>query len=189
MDKNPYKSADGELLDEVIRQAEARLNAQLTCALGSDQRAINFASVLATLSVGLFAAGVSIADKQVPLAIVAMIVSLIISGASGLIIWGSRPIRFHFIGNTPSSFISDINNNKSLNMVKSEVSLHYDDMINENHKLMKRNSKFFKCGSTIIAFSFLIGVSITVGILMSSVSSPLNARNIITAQCPQHFCS
>lgn len=167
MDTNPYESADEALLDEVIRQAEARLSAQLTCALAADQRAVNFASILASLAVALFAAAINIADSQQPMAIVAVIVSLLIAGASGLIIWGARPVYFHFVGNNPASFIEDINKHRSLNNIKSEINLHYDDMIKDNQKKMEKNAILFKTGTLTIALSFLIGVSITAGILIS----------------------
>lgn len=166
MSDNPYRPADEKLLDEIIRQAEARLSAQLTCALASDQRSMSFASVLTTLAVGLFAGGVSLARDQTPMAIVAIMVSLTIAAASALIIWGARPILFCLLGNIPTNFIEDINQKKQLNDIKSEIAHHYNDMIDQNEKLMSKNSKLFRIAILIIAFAFISGASASFGIII-----------------------
>ena len=166
MENNPYESAEENLLGEMIRQAEARLSAQLTCALASDQRSMSFASVLATLAVGLFAGGVSLAHDQKAMAVVTITVSLIVALASALIVWGARPIPFCLLGNMPQSFIQDIKNNKPINEIKSEIIIHYNEMIEENEKNMSKNSKLFKIGIFMIGFATIIGVSASAGIMI-----------------------
>src|SRR5690606_28598473 len=122
--------ADEAMVDEILREAEARLSAQLEVAIAADQRAMTFLGFLLTLIVFLLGAALAAFTAQVPSFSIA--VSAIISAAGFLVAAyfayeASKPIEFEFVGNDPSGWVSDVEDGTTLLTAKAEQCAHYDE--------------------------------------------------------------
>lgn len=107
MSKDRFVAADKAKLDEIIRQAESRLAAQLTLAVAADQRAMTLASILATGAAALIAWAITLSaadHKLVPVCV--LIGGTIIAAACAL--WSASPVAWDSPGNTPESWVADI---------------------------------------------------------------------------------
>lgn len=102
MSKDQYVGADEAKLDEILRQAESRLKAQLSLAIAADQRAMTFSSVLATGAAALIAWAIAIAaDSRTLIPVMVLIVGAV--AALGCALWSASPIAWDSPGNTPAS--------------------------------------------------------------------------------------
>lgn len=153
------KKASPELLDEIKREAEARLGAQLSTAIASDQRAMTFLGFLLTLVAFLIGASLAAITAATPSPTIANIAS---TGAGGLGLSGvlaylaSRPIDFRFVGNDPENWTSDIDGGISLHDAIAEQTAFYDKMLKDNRKAMKRGSELLKFASYVAGATILI---------------------------------
>lgn len=111
------KTADPEVLKEIVREAESFLAAQLTAGLASDQRAINtavcLAAILAAIVGGtatLISVGTSLGWHL--LGIVWLAVCLIFALIHA--VRAARPTTFSYSGNNPANWVPDIREKRSL---------------------------------------------------------------------------
>jgi hypothetical protein len=148
----PYDSADPKLLEEIISQAEKRLQAQLELGKGADQRAMTFAGVLlagVALLVGLVFGDHPITSHQPELVCVAF--GFIVSAAMAL--WSARPMDWEIIGNTPASYDEDIANGRKFAATRPETAMHLDDMISKNHETLRCNGNWMLASMAIALVS------------------------------------
>lgn len=93
-----------DVLDEVVREGELRLEAQLQIATAADQRALTFAGFQITAGTASLAGGVALMTAQSPdylLALIALIFALAILIAAGITLWTVVPRKFKTPGNQP----------------------------------------------------------------------------------------
>ncbi|MGX9117068.1 hypothetical protein ACWTU6_10265 [Mesorhizobium sp. BHbsci] len=140
------KSANIEMLQEVLREAESYLDAQLTSAIAADQRAYTFAGAVSAASVILVGAAYSLVTSHPPdtlLAFTAWAVAVSLFVAAWMAVISARSVSFEFVGNQPSKWAADVENGKSFAHAIAEQCAHYDGMIAQNNFVMDRNSKIF----------------------------------------------
>jgi len=129
-------------LQEILRQAEAYLGAQLAASIAADQRAIAFASALAAAAVVLVGAGLALLIAESPNPTLGWTA---ISTAAGFLLamafanFSAMPAVFWFAGNTPESWLEDVRKKQSLQASLAQQLAHYSDMIADNDRLMRRN--------------------------------------------------
>jgi hypothetical protein len=142
-----FEKSDKKMLDEILRQAELFLQAQLTIALASDQRSLVFSSVIAGLVTILIGGGISILTQNphsefVIIPFIPMLLFLIVAMIIGL--FSSRPIKFRVVGNNPKQWVDDINEGKSLHTAKAETAALYWRAIEENHQSLATNARLLR---------------------------------------------
>src|SRR3546814_4971368 len=93
------------VLFEVVREAELLIQAQLTCAIAADQRALTFAGFLITAATAAFGGGVALAmtDHRIAITALAVLYAGGLSYAAYLASESARPNLFCFPGNYPRS--------------------------------------------------------------------------------------
>lgn len=131
-------------LQEIVRQAEVYLGAQLTASIAADQRAIAFASALAAAAVVLVGAGLAllIAEKPNPeLGWTAISTAVGFLVAMAFANFSAMPAVFWFAGNSPERWNDDVHSKQSLQVSLAQQLSHYSDMIADNDRLMRRNSR------------------------------------------------
>ena len=146
------KKASPDLLNEIKLEAEARLDAQLSTAIASDQRAMTFLGFLLTLVAFLIGASLAAITAATPAPIIANIAAggAVGLGVSGILAYlASRPIDFRFVGNDPESWTGDIEGEISLHDALAEQTAYYDKMLKINRKAMKQGAELLRWASII----------------------------------------
>lgn len=157
---------------EVVRQSEAYLDMQAKMAIAADQRATTFAGFLVTSIIALVgASAVSfLSDRAHELGWIAIVCALGFAVCLFLALYAARPVNFEYVGNTFSSWKSDIDSCKDYHECLFEQAQHYDDQIKTNNEIIEKNAKMFKAATfgtfAIIAFGglFFAGAMINLGI-------------------------
>ena len=142
MENNPYLGADREILNEVMREAESYLAAQLQSGIAADARAIQFVSVMAAASALIAGAGFTlISEQNFVLGGPALLVSFGFMIAMGLASFSARPTDFFYCGNAPSQWKEDIRKNFSISQSIASQIVNYDDQIMFNRNILINNSR------------------------------------------------
>ena len=154
--------ADVETLREMMREAEAYLNAQLTAAIGADQRAYTFAGFGSAAAVVLVGAAYGIASARspdIPMAILATVVAGFLIAGAMLAIHSARSVDFEYSGNQPGHWVEDVEERKSLQRSLAEQCEHYDLMIGKNTKTISDNSRVFQRSTYIAQIGLGVGAA------------------------------
>lgn len=154
------KIADDLTLQEILRETEAYLSAQLTAAIAADQRAYTFAGTVTAASVLLVGAAYAVTTSGHPsgwLAILASGVAACLFVSAWLAVVSARSIGFEFAGNQPCQWIADIESKKSLLHALAEQCAHYDGMIEANRAAMEGNGRLFNWAVNIALASVGFG--------------------------------
>lgn len=157
------ESATSEYIDEIIRQAELRLEAQLSAALAADQRAMTFAGLLfAGIAVLMGGGGISISSTYFQPALIFCIGFALAAGCAS---WSARPAKWHYVGNFPASWNDDLSEGISFAESRRETATHFQEMLELNERALTRASRWMRA-SMILAIS-----SVVFGLLMVACAS------------------
>ncbi len=161
--------ADQETLEEILREAEAFLGAQLSAAIAADQRALTFSGFLAASIVVLVGATATFAlasPSREVFAMASMIVAMAFTGSLYFAIRSAMPARFEFAGNLPGSWVADVLEKKTLVTSLAEQCANYDEKINDNANDMEENALLMRdaveiaFGATVVgSLLFLYGLA------------------------------
>lgn len=154
------KAANPDMLQELTREAEVYLAAQLTAALAADQRAYTFAGTITAASVLLVGAAYALATAPNTnhwLIWVSVGVAAGLFVAAWIAVTSARSVDFEFSGNQPSSWLADIEAGKSLAHALAEQCAHYDVMAGANRKTMEHNGWMFNWAVNLALTSVGIG--------------------------------
>lgn len=150
------KNADEDMLDEILREAELRLSAQLTSAIAADTRAMTFLGFIAAVTVASVGGGLAVLDTNWVLAVIAIFVGAGF-GVSGFFAFeAARPIDFRFVGNDPASWRGDIEKRISLRHAKAEQVAFYDKMIKSNRAAMSESAELLQKSANIAKITLAI---------------------------------
>jgi hypothetical protein len=140
----PFAAADEPTLQEILREAESYLSAQLTASIAADQRAVGFASLLAAATAVLIATGGALllgATSDTWLGWACMAVAAAFLAAMALANLSAMPADFWYVGNSPAQWVADVQSSRPLKESLAEQLTHYAQMIKDNDRLMRRNNK------------------------------------------------
>lgn len=151
------KGADSALLMEILREAESRLQAQLSSALAADLRAITFLGFLAAVTVATFGAGMAALDKSFPLSVIAIFTGSGFGLACFYAFEAARPVDFQFVGNDPSSWRRDIEASIGLQDALAEQVAYYDEMLKDNRKAMAESAVQLERAASVARITMGIG--------------------------------
>jgi len=161
--KNDLSKADKELLVEVVRQGEAFLESQRTCALAADQRALTLVSVLAAVvailvggSASLMAANIEITKYWFPV----LFVIVICLTAMGLALRAARPSKFGYPGNDPALWVDDVRQNRSYEESLAGHAVLCSEDIEENDRIMVANNAMVSRALFILFVGLIASVSL-----------------------------
>lgn len=154
-----WATADPETVRFIHSQAEVHLQAQLQCALASDQRATTFGSILASVSAAVFAGAIALWDRLESDALaggLCMAVLLLIAAAFGA--WAARPIDFFVPGARPEQLydVRTIN----LPVVLGYAAENYQHDIDENERFMSGNQSALRRGFVVALVSPLVAATV-----------------------------
>ena len=158
-----------EVLAEVVREGELKLQAQLEASLAGDIRALSLAGFSLTGSTALLGAAAALArnerpDYSVMLIATALGALLLVSG--GLAVLSARPVRFHFPGNEPKNWLPSEwqlspSEKPTLKRARVEQAIVLQSLIGKNQQSCERNARLTTAALALIfiagalaAFSF-----------------------------------
>ncbi|MES0100903.1 hypothetical protein [Mesorhizobium sp. M0019] len=176
MNNNPLsqklQTAQEDSLKEILRQAEAHLDAQMLSAIAADQRAYTFAGLASAAAVVLISGAYGLASAEppnAPLAIVASTVAAVLIGASWSAVHSGRSVDFGFSGSQPGNWEDDISIKKPWEASLAEQCEHYDELIVQNRTVMAANSQLFNNATDAALKGLFLGGVAFVGWLLNSL--------------------
>ncbi len=154
------QAADKDTLHEIMRETEAYLSAQLTAAIGADQRAYTFAGMITAATVLLVGAAYALRTGELQhlwLSNLALLVATALFVSAWMAVISARSVDFEFPGNQACNWIDEIEEGKSLLHSLAEQCAHYDGMATTNTGTMTRNSSIFNWAVNIALGSVGLG--------------------------------
>jgi hypothetical protein len=109
-DYDGLRDLDLNVLDEVVREGDAKLDAQLQVATAADQRALTLAGFQITAATGAVAGGVALMTSKEPdkvLALIAFLFALALLTLGGIALWTVVHRQFKTPGNLPLNWRKD----------------------------------------------------------------------------------
>jgi hypothetical protein len=161
MSSSIYATAPDDMLAEIIREAEARLAAQLTAAIAADQRAMTFAGLMLAAAAALTGAALS-ASPQAVLTLPIIVSALGLFLTSALAVASARPVAWDYVGNEPSCWLRDINPAAELKLSLAEMADHYDGMIKDNEAAIAARAFWLRLSMGSALVSILVGLALAI---------------------------
>ncbi|MBZ9678235.1 hypothetical protein [Mesorhizobium sp. ES1-1] len=166
------QTANENNLKEILRQAEAYLDAQLSSAIAADQRAYTFAGLASAAAVVLIGGAYSLATMKPPtasMALVASAVAAVLIGAAWWAVDSARSVDFGFPGSQPENWVEDVSGKKRWETSLAEQCHHYDDLIVKNRATMELNSLLFNRATEAALKGLFLGGVAFVGWLLNLI--------------------
>ena len=157
-EKPIWLSANPEVIDFVLLQAEKHLQAQFDTATASDGRAVTAASVLVGLA-GLAVAGVATAPQIPPegaWSILATAATMFCGAAFCFL--AARPVDFYVPGNQPDQWASCAL--APLSESKAKEIENYQEMIDDNASSLELGSKNLMQGLQLALAAPIVGAAV-----------------------------
>ncbi|MDK4730349.1 hypothetical protein [Rhizobium phaseoli] len=155
--KDVLKTASPEVLNEILREAESRLAAQLTTAIAADARAMTFLGFVATLAVASLGASLAVVASNGWLACIGIVVGGAFTAAGMFAFEAAKPIDFQAPGNDPSLWEADILASISAHNAIAEQTAHYDEMLKENRAAMEASARSLTVAAEITRWTVVGG--------------------------------
>lgn len=159
MTKVDYSSLSIDVLQEIVRQAELRLQAQFQTTIAADNRAMGVAAALATISVVLMTAAVaalSIKGVGNQIASACSISSAVLLVGVVIAVVSARAIEFNFPGSYPSNWDEEVAHGASFKKALSDMANHYDEMLKENNNKMNEAGFLFNLSLILSSASMVV---------------------------------
>jgi hypothetical protein len=157
MSSSDYAAAPAEVLGEIIREAEARLQAQLTAAVAADQRAMTFAGLLLAAAAAMIGAVLG-ASPNATITVPIFATALGLFASAIFAVAAARPVYWDFVGNTPTSWVRSIADGQSLQGALADMADFYAEMIEENENAIARAAFSIRVSMVGALISLLIGL-------------------------------
>jgi hypothetical protein len=157
-----WSQSDEKIIQEIIREAEAYLQAQLSLAIAADQRSSVMASVFAAGAAAVMAGLMTLAASDHAQAYVAIYVGGIVASAlmlagAALCIRAAQPTDFAVPGNMPACWYDDIGKAKDFKLLLGEQAEIYQSQIAENNATLTANARYFAWGARLSIGAPLVG--------------------------------
>ncbi|RUW87810.1 hypothetical protein [Mesorhizobium sp. M7A.F.Ca.US.010.02.1.1] len=148
------------MLQEILREAEAYLDAQLTSAIAADERAYSFAGTVGAVSVLLIGASYSLATSAAPsslLSLTSLFAAAALFVAAWMAVMSASSINFEFSGNQPGHWGADVERGIEMRDALAEQCDHYESMITANSTAMGKNASVFNSAVNIALATLGVG--------------------------------
>lgn len=149
-----------QLQIEALREAELRIQAQLSVAAAADQRALSWGGFLITASIAVLGSGFALflgSNKHLGLAALALIIGSSLLGAASLALWSVRPGLFCLPGNRPGLWLPhqwDCKGSERRKIIQSRIdqAVQLDKHITENAKIAQRRAFLMLASYNVATF-------------------------------------
>lgn len=134
------KTAEADVIDEIMREAESFLAEQLKSGLAADQRAMTLAVILAAIIAALVGGTASLIAAKIEIGlhiISVMLMVLFLSFALIFAVIAARPTPFCYVGSNPKHWAPDVLQKRPLIQSKAEQAAFYAQNIAENRNCLQ----------------------------------------------------
>lgn len=160
-----------EVLQEVVREGELMLAAQLAVASAADQRAMTLAGLLiagATASAGGVVAMLLGDSPNWNIALVGSAYAAAAITIAGFALWSARPGRFSFPGNEPASWHPEqwqigALGPHTIHQARVEQAVNLQSQIKKNQRIQARNALWLRI-SLLLAFLATVLAAVAIGL-------------------------
>lgn len=165
-------NAEHDILQEILRESELKLAAQLQSGLAADQRAFTYLGFIVVIVVVIVGAAFSLQiDKPTNTAL--SVICLLLSGGfftSCIYLYKSaKPVDWYFAGNEPNKWLEDIENKITLHHALAAQCGYYDKCLTENNRSLVNASQNFENATLIfvitVAFCGLLSLVVWIDYL------------------------
>jgi hypothetical protein len=150
-------SAKSPVIDEIIRQAELRIEAQLTAALAADQRAMTFAGLLFAGIAVLLGAEFRASTCSLPIDPV-FVIAIGFTLAAACACWSAKPSPWHFAGNFPASWNEDVAAEMTLEESRKEMAANFQELLELNEAQLHRSASWMRASMVVALASAILGI-------------------------------
>jgi hypothetical protein len=173
----PLRALSQGVMDEIVREGEERLRAQLQIATAADQRALSIAAAQIASATGSLAGGIALALGTKPdWWLVALAIGFAFGNAVAAqrAISSVRPTGFHIPGNRPSYWLPDrwmggATHGHGIKQARIEQAACLDEEIEENKRLMdEATNKVKQSIDWWIALVFVAAVALVATLVLRS---------------------
>ncbi|MDH2328698.1 hypothetical protein QCN27_17740 [Cereibacter sp. SYSU M97828] len=147
------ESNAAQLVREMQRRAEQRLQAQQDIALAADARALTFCGLCLTAASLLI--GLADGEMRIPMYAAG---GYIYVGAA-LAAYAARPTSWAAPGQPSDGYAEDLRDDRPIIEVISEVNAHIDDQILRNEKKLSENALIMRIAAATSVLSPLVGLA------------------------------
>ena len=154
------KGLETDLLQEIVREGEARLNAQFEAACASDQRAMAWAGFLITIVIASVGGALAlwIDGKHTLLGVIAVAFSATVMSAAVAAMDATRPDKFGFVGNLPLNWcpeewhVAPVGEN-DWGQARVEQAVCLQNAITQNAEWAERSGNRLKLSMDLLLFA------------------------------------
>lgn len=153
-----------EMAEQVLRQGELYLQAQLQLAIAADQRAATMAAFWGTIGTAVAAAAIAYWDRSSDLAILISglaCAALMVAGASACL-WAARPVDFYAPGNHPQSWF-DLLDRPLFDVMLGEAE-NYQAHIEANAAFLLTNCRLIGFGAALATSAPVLAVLVWIAL-------------------------
>jgi hypothetical protein len=154
-----WSKADPNVVSEIIRQSELRLQTQCQIATQADQRATVLAGIYAAAATGVIVA-VATTPKSLTTSVeigAGFAIILFLLGAFFCVL-SIMPVTIRAPGTDPQLWYADVLSARTLVDALGEQAQNYDEMIRENRATMAKNGARFSIGAFLGISAPFVGV-------------------------------
>lgn len=147
-----FSKIKDDFATEINRAAEAYLAGQVAIATSADQRASVMASVFAAAGAALIAGTISIAanaETALSVKVGGLVAGALFLLGAAFCVKATMPVLFWLPGAEPDSWKDDVAKGSELKGCLGEQASFYQQRINENVAIIKRNAFWFEWGARI----------------------------------------
>lgn len=155
------RTLDQSILAEIVREGEARIAAQFAAATAADQRALTWSGFVITIATaaGGGAMTLALSGKFIPLAVIGVLFSALLSISAALAIQTVRPSHFCLPGNLPESWLPqewEPNQARDIIQARVEQARCLNNQIDDNAKWAANNAKRLSESITLAAAATIL---------------------------------
>jgi hypothetical protein len=175
---NDLGRLEDEVLKEVVREAEARLGAQLQIATAADQRALTFAGFLIATATAALGAGLALLTRvptDFTLAAVSLGFALGILAAAAIAMYTIWPRTFAIPGNEPENWLPENwasgGNDLTIKRARVEQATCLQDMLKRNAVAARTAAKRMRLSMAVSAACVAVAALLLAGTLICRASA------------------
>jgi hypothetical protein len=161
-----------EMAEQVMRQGELYLQAQLQSALASDQRALTMAAFFGSVGTAVAAGAIAYWDRSSdwPTLLAGLVAALLMIVGACICLWAARPVNFYVPGNHPERWFKVIR--KPLFDVMLGEAENYQEHIEANERHLTSAGRAIIGGASLALGAPVIAIVLWVFLASPSSSAP-----------------
>lgn len=168
------RTLDDVILAEIVREGEARLAAQFAAATAADQRGAAWAGFVITLTLAAVSATATLGldGKNLALAVIAGLLSILLAISAFIAVRTFRPVPFALPGNCPENWLPEEwqeGKKRDIKQARIEQAICLNNQIDDNASWAKDVAASMETSMGLTATSVLLAAIYTAGFILFKI--------------------